>query len=51
MYDYVSEYWQGYRQGLTSKRNDMRDNVDRAILNDQIAYVEETANIDKIMKI
>ena len=42
MYDYVSEYWQVYKQGLISKRSDTRDNVDKAVLDGQIAYMEET---------
>ena len=42
MHDYVSEYWQEYKQNLTNQRNNSGDSLHKAVLDGQIAYMEET---------
>ena len=42
MYNYVSERWEAYKQDLITQKSQSRDPVNRAVLDNQIAFMEET---------
>jgi len=42
MYNYVSERWEAYKQDLINQKAQSSDPVNRAVLDNQIAFMEET---------